>query len=136
MSVKDTLNESLYFTSRVLGPEASQRLKDGKVTQTVRSRKSAAPFLTHRSQMVKVTLDGVFLFEARITEIKRTKLSELTQWDAEIGGFSTLEDLKAAAKRAGFRFKADYELFRIQFLPQRGGGKKNSEGGLEGWIQP
>ncbi|MDG7023036.1 MAG: ASCH domain-containing protein [Nitrososphaerota archaeon] len=108
----------LSFSVRVLGTTASQALRDGKVLQSIRSRHSAAPFLRRRGQVVAVYLDGKFLYHVRITEIKQKPLRDLTQFDAELGGFLTLKELQGAVKRAGFRFKPLHEYtgtFAIQF---------------------
>lgn len=123
MTNKRLITLTLEFSTGVLGPEGAQRLKDGKVTQTIRSRKSAAPLFTKRGQSVAVTLDGIKLFDARITEIKRAQWHDLGIFDAEIGGFNTMGDLENALRRAGFRFKNlnDYELFRVQFQPVKDG---------------
>lgn len=127
------MNESfLEFSTSVLGEEAAQRLKDYKVTQTIRSRKSAAPFFQKRGSIVTVRLDGKIVFDARITEVKRSEWRELSQFDAEIGGFNGMEDLEKAAKRAGFRFKNlnEYEFFRIQFQPIRPDGDSMADRGV------
>ena len=113
---------ALFFTSRVLGPGPVAKLKDGKVLQTVRSRKEAAPFLTKQGSEVPVTLDGVLLYRARITNVRRTTLAALTDFDAELGGFDDMWAFKAASRRAGFRFRPaeEYEVFAIQFQPVKG----------------
>jgi hypothetical protein len=112
---------SLNFSTHVLGKEASEQLKSRKVLQTIRSAKESAKFLTKRGSEVSIFLDGRFLYNARITEITRIhSLTEFTQFDAELGGFTHLFDLTLALKRAGFRFKPlpDYHnAYRIQFQP-------------------
>lgn len=112
---------ALAFTSRVLGPKAVEQLKDGKVLQTIRSRKEAAPFLTKQGSEVPLTLDGNLLYRVRITAIRRTTLAELIEFDAELGGFQNLWEFRQAARRAGFRFRPfeEYEVFAIQFQKVR-----------------
>lgn len=112
----------LNFTTSVLGVEAAQRLRDKKVIQTIRSRKGTAPFLRSRGTYVNILLDKEILYSARITEIDRmSSLNDLSQIDAEIGGFNDIEELRAALKRAGFRYKNldRYGAFRIGLLPRR-----------------
>lgn len=113
---------ALAFTTHVLSPKVAERLKLGGVLQTVRSRKEAAPFLMRRGSEVPVTLDGQLLYRARITSIRRAMLGDLTQFDAELGGFDNLWAFKSAARRAGFRFRPseEYEVFAIQFQPVKG----------------
>lgn len=113
---------ALAFTSRVLGPKPVEQLKAGKVLQTVRSRKEAAPFLTKQGSEVPIALDGRPLYRARITSIRRAMLADLTDFDAEIGGFENVFQLRSAARRAGFRFRPfeEYECFCIQFQPVKG----------------
>ena len=109
----------LNFSSRVPGKNASEELRASRITQTVRSFKEASKFFSSRGSVVRVTLDGEEIGRARITDIsKKIKLTELEQFDAEIGGFSSVKELQNALKRAGFRFKALYEYYgiKIQFL--------------------
>jgi hypothetical protein len=106
---------SIQFTTRVLGNEATQRLRDFKVRQTIRSNKHTIPLKNERN--VSITLDNVLLYNAKIESISRTTTRELTQLDAEAGGFSALEDLHLALIRAGFRFKANYDVYKIKFIP-------------------
>lgn len=110
------MSATLFFTSRVLGPGPAAKLKDGKVLQTVRSRKEAAPFLSKCGSDVAVALDGQPLYQARITSIKARNLGALDQFDAELGGFEQLSEFELAVRRAGFRFKPlkEYEVFAIQ----------------------
>ena len=112
----------LPFTTRVLGQEGALRLRDQKITQTIRSQKEAYKFFRKRGTYVRVTLDGEYLYDARITEVHRKALKYLDQFDAEICGFDYLEDLNHALKRAGYRFVslADYQrTYAIEFLPKR-----------------
>lgn len=101
----------------MLGRTVAEKLKRREITQTVRSRRMTAPFFMCRGFYVPVYLDDVELYSVRITEITETKLSDLTTFDAEIGGFNDLGELKKALKIAGFRFKPLYEYkgFKIQF---------------------
>lgn len=113
---------ALAFTSKVLGPGVAAKLRLGGVLQTIRSRKEAAPFLTKQGSEVPLTLDGQLLYRVRITNIKLRNFAELTDFDAELGGFDNLWQLKGAARRAGFRFRpfGEYEAFAIQFQPVKG----------------
>jgi hypothetical protein len=113
---------ALNFTSKVLGSGVADKLKLGGVLQTVRSRKGAAPFLMKQGSEVPITLDGQLLYRARITDIKLRNLGDLTEFDAELGGFDNLWQLKTALRRAGFRFRplGEYEVFAIQFQPVKG----------------
>lgn len=102
--------------------DAVDQLKKGKVLQTVRSYKSAAPLLQMRGRNVGIFLDEIMLYEARITDIRSKVLSNLNDQDSDMGGFKSLEALRDALKRAGFRFKQFYEYrgFVIQFQKVNG----------------
>ena len=110
--------EQIRFTTRVLGPAAAFRLEKRQVTQTLRSESSS--ILNERvsaGDRLEVVLDSVLLGEAELVSIDAVNWEYINLNDARRGGFDTLNDLEAALKRAGYRFKplTDYQLFRIQF---------------------
>lgn len=110
-------DKCLQFSSRVLGERASQELKAHRVTQTIRGEIKGTSFLVSRGFTMPVFLDGSEVGTVRISEVKRVQFRDLTQWDSEIGGFLTLEELRKALIRAGFRFRPfnEYSGFRIGF---------------------
>jgi len=116
-------NEQLHFTTKVLGPAATYRLEKRQVTQTLRSESDSitnAILLGRVSagDRLEVVLDNLLLGEAELVSMDAVNWEALRIDDAHRGGFdSRLEDLQAALKRAGYRFKPlnEYELYRIQF---------------------
>lgn len=112
--------EQLSFTTRVLGHEAVEKLKRGEVTQTLRSRHSnivQAALLggLHTGDSLKIFLNGEYLGEAEYQCMTLAMMSSLSPEDARLGGFSSLDELRKALFRAGFRFKANYRLYRVSF---------------------
>jgi hypothetical protein len=106
----------LRFTTRILGLEAAQRLRKQAITQTIRSDKEIESLSS--GDEVSVTLDGHPVGKARLVSIDRVKLSKLDKDDAIKGGFSTVEELRNALRRAGFRFLPleRYVENRVQFV--------------------
>ena len=111
----------LNFHSRVLGLLPTIELTRGRVVQTIRSRKETAPFFSMRGFRVKIYLDDIFLYNAKISGIKPIKFQDLNDFDAECGGFENLAQLQTALRKAGFRFKIfyDYEGFAINFQKEK-----------------
>jgi len=115
------MNE-LGFTSRVLGPDATQLLARKGVTQTLRSQHTDIAFLIQRGLFqatagIDVRLDGRKIGQATVTELDHVSFSQLNQDDVRRGGFGSLDELKAALIRAGYRYKPmnEYLFHRIQF---------------------
>jgi len=113
--------KKLNFHARVLGLLPTIQLTRGHVLQTIRSRKETAPFFSMRGFRVQIHLDDIFLYNAKITGIRSTNLGSLNQFDAECGGFESLDELQSALKRAGFRFQPlkEYEGFAIGFQKEK-----------------
>lgn len=119
-------NEQIYFTTRVLGPAAAYRLEKHQVTQTLRAKSSSITnaFLLGRvsaGDRVDVVLDDIPVGHAELISMDAVTWEALGIVDAHRGGFdSCLDELEAALKRAGYRFKPlnEYELYRIQFAWQ------------------
>lgn len=109
----------LNFTTWVLGDEAAGRLKAKQVTQTIRSDKEAKHLKTNIE--VTVALDGFRIDEVYIESLVRRQFSSLNIQDAQCGGFTSLDELRAAAKRAGYRWKPFEEYsgnaIRFSWLP-------------------
>jgi hypothetical protein len=110
--------KELVFTRRVLGPKASDRLEKHLVTQTLRSKpclgESVPVYLAGgRKEWAKTYLGSVKLQ----SQERRVKWADLTFEDPHRGGFDDMEELAAALRRAGFRFKplAEYSFYRIRF---------------------
>jgi len=126
--------EKLEFTTKVLGAVAAGRLREKKVTQTLRSPNcSIVNALIHGSltigDRVEVTLDNEFIGHAYPADVDRIKGASLTPSDAERGGFDSVEDLTNGLERAGYRFKKLDGYYRIRFdwrgaltQPEAGGG--------------
>jgi hypothetical protein len=112
----------LNFTSKVMGPEGTERLRGRRVTQTLRSPSSnIVGELIHRHLQVgdpfEVALDGNLIGEAKLLPCDRISGYWLSIKDANRGGFESLEELEKALKRAGYRFKPleKYNFYRIPF---------------------
>jgi len=91
------------------------------VEQTIRSYSSGHRFSD--GKLVAVVLDGQFLYHAKITQVRPPQsLGNLDADDAKMGGFTTIEELQAAAMRAGFRFRPldEYFAYKIRFVPTDG----------------
>ena len=67
--------------------------------------------------MIQVTLDDEFVGYARFTGMERISWGQLTQEDAQRGGFDNRFELACALKKAGYRFKPldEYPLYRCHF---------------------
>ena len=112
----------IKFTAKVLGPVAGYKLTRNQVTQTIRSENDGIAGAVLNGQVSAGDRLEVFLDTVRIGQVDLVSMEPVT-WealdvdDARRGGFDTLDDLAAALKRAGFRFKPldDYQLYRIQF---------------------
>lgn len=115
----------LRFTSQVLGPKATLRLRLHKVAQTLRSANEVCNLGLPEGKAVEdspfeITLDGVVIGQTAMVAMTAVHWPDLDIEDARRGGFDSLEELEKALKRAGFRYKdvADYGLYRIQFTWQ------------------
>ena len=117
----------LEFSSKVLGPSASDKLLHKQIIKTFRSHKYAERTLGtykrygldwFKEEEVDVHLDGLFIGQATISYCRYPRsINDLQAKDAWYAGFSTKEKLFAALKRAGFRFRplADYKFVEIVF---------------------
>lgn len=119
------IRPKLIFSKEVLGEEASSKLKEKLITQTIRSDKEAKGLEvggevevilreTSPSGRVDKTIGT-----AKITSIDKVRLSELDTDDALRGvGVKHLNSLYKVLHRAGFRFKAlsAYVTNRIGFV--------------------
>ena len=113
--------EQLEFTSRILGPEAAEKLKRGEVTQTLRGRlcdvvQSVLQGDLLPGESLEIVCDGNVLGNAEYQGMDEVWRSELTPEDATRGGFASLGELRKALLRAGFRFQPAYSLCRIRFI--------------------
>ena len=105
----------LPFSSRVLGALASEQLRKGRVSQTLRSKTEVMKLALGETEVI---LDGDLLYRGNISEITGPfVLSSMNVNDAALGGFQSLLDLTMALKRAGFRFKSfsEYNVFKVSF---------------------
>jgi len=114
--------EQIHFTTRILGPAATYKLEMRQVTQTLRAESSSitnAIILGRVSagDKLEIILDGIILGHAELVSMDAVTWEALGVDDARRGGFDNLEELEAALKRAGFRFKPlnEYDYYRIQF---------------------
>jgi len=121
MTLKE-LQEQIRFTTRVLGPVAAHRLEKHQVTQTLRSDSNSITEAIIRGRVsagdkLEVALDGILVGHVELVSMDAVTWGALGIDDARRGGFDTMDDLEAALKRAGYRFKPlnQYELYRIQF---------------------
>lgn len=109
----------LNFSSRVLGNDAAWELCKHEVIQTIRSHASVPCYEdgTLYDNIIPVYLDGNYVSAAEVYKIQSLRFVDLTEFDAKIGGFATLECLKKALKRAGFRFRPleQYSGYRVRF---------------------
>lgn len=122
-----TLEKALFqlnFTTRVLGPPAAGNLAHHKVEQTIRSPNSGIALELESidkalklGDSIAINLDGKCVGWGKLKEVGRIKWQNLTQQDAERGGFSHIIDLRQALLRAGYRFQPleEYQLYRIRF---------------------
>jgi len=114
--------ERLNFTSRVLWPKATARLKDHKVTQTIRSRSSSIVLAINDQRVkpgeaIQVALDDEFIGYAHFLMMDKVSWGDLGEDDAWRGGFDNRNELANALRRAGYRFKPldEYTLYRCLF---------------------
>lgn len=114
--------ETINFTTRVLGRQAAVRLKARKATQTIRSASSSIVAAIIRQAVaagdrVSVVPDGEYLGYARLVSADIVAGKDLTDKDADFGGFDNRFELLMALKRAGYRFKpiGEYHFYRIRF---------------------
>jgi len=112
----------LHFTTHVLGPLATLRLRQERVTQTLQARDSsiAEAILSGEVKVgdqMRVALNNRILGIAKLSIFDRVSWTELNIEDAHRGGFDSLPELGLALKRAGYRFKSldGYTFYRIQF---------------------
>ena len=112
----------LRFSTAVLGPATAIKLKLGKVTQSIRSRKEAVKYMSHNGQKLAILLDRKLIFYATQDYIKPIDFRQIGIWDAEIGGFDTVYSLQNALKKGGFRFREfkEYSGFKLGFVMIKG----------------
>ena len=113
---------TLNFTRKVLGPEASLKLERHEVTQTIRAGTSDIVKGIMNSELragdkLRIALDGENIGLASLIACHWMPAADLTSEDAQRGGFNTVDELGAALKRAGYRFKPliDYVFYLVQF---------------------
>lgn len=112
----------LNFTSKVMGPAGTDRLREQRVTQTLRSpscnivRELKYGRLTP-GDFFEVALDGEVIGIAGLEFCDRRNGLFLAAEDVERGGFDDGLELEKALKRAGYRFKGveQYTFYRIRF---------------------
>ena len=114
--------ERLSFNSWVLGPKATAKLKDRKVTQTIRSGSSSIVLAINDQRVkpeeaIQVALDGEFIGYAHLLLMDKVRWGDLGDDDARRGGFDNRNELANALRRAGYRFKPldEYSLYRCLF---------------------
>ncbi len=116
----------LKFSSRVLGNDAAYSLCKREIVQTIRSHFSLPCYEdgTNYDDELPVYLDGNHIGVVKVYKVQAVSFQDLTEFDAKVGGFSSLEGLKKALKRAGFRFKPleDYYGYRVRFFWKSNGG--------------
>lgn len=118
----EPFTRQIHFSSQVLGPKVTLRLRLHKVTQTLRSANEVRKLGLPEGKVVEdspfeVTLDGVVIGRADAVAMTAVYWHDLDIDDARRGGFDSKDELEKALKRAGFRYKdvEDYGLYRIQF---------------------
>lgn len=121
--------KQINFTTYVLGKKAVSRLKEYQVTQTLRGPSSDAVESIISGEIkpgdqIQIMLDGQNVGLAQFVIMDSVCWADLNHDDAIRGGFDSLDDLRNALYRAGYRFQPinSYYLFRIQFswLPEEG----------------
>jgi len=112
----------LNFSTKVLGEKAAERLRNQKVSQSIRSQSSTiVDEMLHNRVRVKdtieIALDDILVGLAELGSVDRVTWDRMTQDDAERGGFDTTGEQQNALLRAGYRFKPIqyYQFYRIQF---------------------
>jgi len=112
----------INFTTHILGPLATLRLRHEKVTQTLRARDSLITEAILSGEVkvgdqIRIALNNRILGIAKLSIFDRVSWAELDIDDAHRGGFDSLPELGLALKRAGYRFKSldGYTFYRIQF---------------------
>lgn len=115
--------EQIRFTTHVLGAAAAYKLEKHQVTQTLRAESSSIvnSIINRRASTrdkLEIILDNIIAGHAKLTSMDAVAWASIDFYDAHCGGFNNLDDLEAALKRAGFRFKPidRYLLYRIQFV--------------------
>jgi hypothetical protein len=113
---------TLNFTRRVLGLEASLKLQRHEVTQTIRAGTSDIVKAIMNSELrrgdeLRIALDRENIGLASLIACEWVPAVGLTSADTRRGGFNNLDELGAALKRAGYRFKplTDYVFYRARF---------------------
>jgi hypothetical protein len=97
-----------------------------QVCQTIRSDREVEKHYYTAGDLVEITLDGDVVGVGRINSITETSFGDLTARDSLYGGFGgRLTELKAAARRAGYRFRP-FESYRgnvvkFDWLPESKG---------------
>jgi len=121
--------QRLDFTTAVLGKKATARLKNRQVTQTIRSGSSSIVLATSDGRLkpgedLQVALDDEFVGYAKLVAIDKVRMNDLTQDDAQRGGFDNRFELFYALRRAGYRFKPldEYVFYRCQFTWEAASG--------------
>jgi len=112
----------INFTTHVLGPLAVLRLKQEKVTQTLRDKDSLITEAILNGEVkvgdqIRIALNNRILGIAKLSIFDRVSWTKLDIDDAHRGGFDSLQELGLAIKRAGYRFRSldSYTFYRIQF---------------------
>jgi hypothetical protein len=114
--------ERINFTTAVLGKKAASRLKEHRVTQTIRSGASQIVLAVNDGRVrpadiIQVALADELIGHARFVGMVKLYWRDLTLEDAHRGGFDNRFEMAYALKRAGYRFKPldEYPFYRCQF---------------------
>jgi len=114
--------QTINFTTHVLGPLATLRLKQERVTQTHLAKDSLITEAILSGEVkvgdqIRIALNNTRLGIAKLSICDRVRWDELDIDDAHRGGFDNLQDLGLALKRAGYRFRSldGSSFYRIQF---------------------
>jgi len=114
--------QGIHFTAHVLGPLAALRLKQERITQTLRAKDSliVEAILSGEVKVgdqMRIALNNRILGIAKLSVCDRVRWDELDIDDAHRGGFDSLQELGLALKRAGYRFRSldGSTFYRIQF---------------------
>lgn len=110
-----TYTTEIRFSSRVLGKNAVQNLKDHAVNQTIRSHFSLPE---HGNYVLPIYLDNNLIGYGEVYYLKEMSFGDLDQFNVIAGGFRNYDELISALKRAGYRFKKieDYKAYIVRFI--------------------
>ncbi len=98
----------LVFSPRILGTPGIEKLREKKVTQTLRS----TTFVMATNEF-NIMERSVFVGRGRLVSVDFVRMKDLTIDDAVRGGFDTIIALKKALKRDGL--EPEYLMQRMKF---------------------